>query len=154
MRLNVLLVGEESAGIRVLRAIAKSEHQIVGVMAREHAATSRGASVWQAAKQLGCETWPAKWVCDPGFAETVRSEAVDLILNVHSLDIVARQVEKILEIHRIVKENGDLEYARKERENTRTEAERELVDMLTPEQMDKLRELDPNGFGKRHPRGF
>jgi hypothetical protein len=69
-------------------------------------------------------------------------------------DIVARQVEKILEIHRVVKENGDLEYARKEREKTRTEAEREVVDMLTPEQMDKLRELDPNGFGKRYPRGF
>lgn len=69
-------------------------------------------------------------------------------------DIVGRQVDKILEIHRIVKENGDLNYARQERERTRTEAERELVDMLTPEQMDKLRELDPDGFGKRYPRGF
>lgn len=92
MKLNVLLVGEESAGIRALRAIAKSEHRLVGVMAREHGAASHGVSVWQAARQLGYDTWPAERVRDPRFAETVRAEAVDLLLNVHSLDIVTRQV--------------------------------------------------------------
>jgi Spy/CpxP family protein refolding chaperone len=69
-------------------------------------------------------------------------------------DIVARQVEKILESQKVAKERGNLEYARSERIKIRQEAERELVEILTPEQMDKLRELDPEGFGKRYPRGF
>ena len=68
--------------------------------------------------------------------------------------IVARQVEAILESQKIAKERNDPEYAATERGKIRTVAERELVDMLTPEQMDKLRELDPEGFGKRYPRGF
>ncbi len=69
-------------------------------------------------------------------------------------DIVARQVERILESQRVAKERNNPEYAATERGKIRTDAERELVNMLTPEQMDKLRELDPEGFGKRYPRGF
>ena len=69
-------------------------------------------------------------------------------------DIVSRQVEKILETQKTAKERGDLEYARTERVKLRHEAERELVEILTPAQLDKLRELDPEGFGKRYPRGF
>ena len=68
--------------------------------------------------------------------------------------IVGRQVENILESQRVAKETGDLKYAQTARVKIRHEAERELVDILTPEQMDKLRELDPEGFGKRYPRGF
>jgi hypothetical protein len=69
-------------------------------------------------------------------------------------DLVARQVENILELKKQAEETGDYDSANKAREQLRREAEKELVDMLTPAQLDKLRELDPEGFGKRYPRGF
>jgi len=69
-------------------------------------------------------------------------------------DIVTRQIEGILEMQEVARERNDLAYAAKMRLELRMDAEKELVEMLTPEQMDKLREADPDGFGKRHPRGF
>jgi methionyl-tRNA formyltransferase len=41
---------------------------------------------------MGLPTWPAKSVKDPGFAEQVRAAEVDLLLNVHSLYVIAGEV--------------------------------------------------------------
>ncbi|NOT64260.1 MAG: hypothetical protein HOP19_28930 [Acidobacteria bacterium] len=90
--LNVLLVGEESAVAQTLKRLAASQHRIVGVLASPDKAANAGASVWQLAQQLGYRTWTARTVKDPAFAEVMRDEQVDVLLNVHSLYIVAPAV--------------------------------------------------------------
>ena len=92
MRLNVLLIGQESAGTQVLRAIARSEHRLVAVVAGEAAGSGGGAGVREVAAKLGCPVWPAERVRDPSFPYAIRAHAVDLILNAHSLHILAREV--------------------------------------------------------------
>jgi methionyl-tRNA formyltransferase len=90
--MNVLLIGEESAGIQMLRELKGSEHRIVAVMASSTRNAASGASLWDAAQKQGYSTWPAQWVKDPTLAQRIRSEQVDVILNVHSLYIIHKDV--------------------------------------------------------------
>lgn len=90
--MNILLIAEESAGIQVLRALAESNHRIVAVMTSPLKRTTDWATVWRVAEKLGHPTWPASLVRDPDFAGTVRSEKVDLILNVHSRYVIHEKV--------------------------------------------------------------
>lgn len=92
-RVNVLLVAEEAAGIQVLRRIAGSGHRLVAVMTAPPT-TGGGATVADVAGGLGVPVLPSERVRDPALAEWIRSEQVDLLLNVHSLfvahgDVVA-----------------------------------------------------------------
>ena len=89
--MRVLLVGEESAGIQTLRRLAASPHTIVAVMASEPTARG-GATVWGAASQLGVQAWPARRVRDAAFAREIEAAGVDVIVNVHSLFIIHRDV--------------------------------------------------------------
>lgn len=90
--MNVLLVGEESAGIQMLRSLAQSSHRVVAVLASPSRQANGGATVWSAAQNMGYPTWPAKLVREASFADPVRAQAVDLILNVHSLHIIHKDV--------------------------------------------------------------
>jgi UDP-4-amino-4-deoxy-L-arabinose formyltransferase/UDP-glucuronic acid dehydrogenase (UDP-4-keto-hexauronic acid decarboxylating) len=90
--LNVLLVGEESAGAQILKLLASSHHNLVGVMASPTRAATGGMTVWQMAEKMGCRTWPAELVKDPKFAEVVYAEKVDLLLNVHSLFVIKGEI--------------------------------------------------------------
>ena len=69
-------------------------------------------------------------------------------------DIAARQIERLIETARVAKERDDPAYAESAKKEIQADVEREVIEMLTPEQLDKLRERDPEGFGRRHPRGF
>jgi methionyl-tRNA formyltransferase len=90
--LNVLLAGEESAGIQTLRALADSEHRIVAVMASQSKSGCGLANLWETAEKLGYRTLPSKLVKDPRFADEVRAAEVDVILNIHSLFIINGEV--------------------------------------------------------------
>jgi len=90
--LNVLLVGEESAGAQTLKLLAASPHKLVGVMASPTRKSSGGLTVWQLAEKSGFRTWPAELVKDPAFAGIVRAEQVDLLLNVHSLFVIKGEI--------------------------------------------------------------
>lgn len=90
--MNVLLVGEESAGAQTLKMILKSPHRLVGVLASESRKAVGGMTVWQHAVKAGCATWPAEVVKDPAFADTVRELEVDLLLNVHSLFVIKSEI--------------------------------------------------------------
>jgi methionyl-tRNA formyltransferase len=90
--LNILLVGEESAGTQTLKMLAQSEHRLVGVMASPTRQAMGGMTLWQLAEKLGYRTWPAALVKDPTFAEVVIAEQVDLLLNVHSLFVIKGEV--------------------------------------------------------------
>jgi methionyl-tRNA formyltransferase len=90
--MNVVLAAEESAGMQVLRAIARSRHKVVGVLTSPAEPGATGVSVWKVAQDLGLETWPAKLVKDPALAGRLRSQQVDILLNVHSLHIIQEDV--------------------------------------------------------------
>jgi len=89
---NVLLAGEESAGIQTLKALAGSDHRIVAVMASQSKNNGGLANLWETAERLGYQTWPSKLVKDPRFADEVRAAEVDVILNIHSLFIINKEV--------------------------------------------------------------
>jgi methionyl-tRNA formyltransferase len=90
--MNILLVGEESAGIRALRLLAASRHRIVGVLASPKPRYGGPATLWKTAQELGYPTWVAESVRNPKFARQVREDRVDLLLNVHSLYIIDNEV--------------------------------------------------------------
>jgi methionyl-tRNA formyltransferase len=54
---NVILVGEESAGIQTLRALADSNHRIVAVMASPSKNNGGLANLWETVEKLGYQTW-------------------------------------------------------------------------------------------------
>lgn len=90
--MNILLVGEESAGIQTLKAIAETAHRIVAVMASPESKRLGSATMWQVAENFGLPVWPAKMVKDSEFARQVRNAEVDILLNVHSLYIINDEV--------------------------------------------------------------
>jgi methionyl-tRNA formyltransferase len=90
--MNVVLAAEEAAGLQMLRALARSNHQLVAVLATPPEPGATAASVWSVARTSGFQTWPAKMVKDPNLADRLRSERVDILLNVHSLYIIHRDV--------------------------------------------------------------
>jgi methionyl-tRNA formyltransferase len=89
--MNVLLVAEESAGIQVLRKLARSGHRVVAVMT---AAPARGggATVSGVAESLGVTVRASAEVVEPGLAGWMVDEEVDLLLNVHSLHVIHADV--------------------------------------------------------------
>ncbi|MBK9313223.1 MAG: hypothetical protein IPM55_03075 [Acidobacteria bacterium] len=90
--MNVLLVGEESAGAQTLKLLLNSPHHLVGVLASSSRKAVGGMTVWQHAEKTGCRLWPAESVKDPAFADVVRDEQVDLLLNVHSLFVIKPEI--------------------------------------------------------------
>jgi methionyl-tRNA formyltransferase len=90
--MNTLLVGEESAGIRVLRLLALSSHRVVGVVASPNPRYGSPVTLWKTAQRLGYRTWVAESIKDPLFAQQIRADEVDLLLNIHSLQVVPAEV--------------------------------------------------------------
>lgn len=89
--LNVVLVAEESAGLQALRLLKDSPHRVVAVMAQPTDDPKSGA-MWNHAKRLCCTTWPAKFVKQTAFAEQLREHHVDVLLNIHSLYVIRKEV--------------------------------------------------------------
>ena len=84
-KLRVVLVAEESAGVQTLRMLIKSDHDLVMVLTSTASGDVATASVAGIAERNGCRIEPGVLVKDPAFADTLRDERVDLLLNVHSL---------------------------------------------------------------------
>lgn len=91
-RLRVLLLAEEAAGVQALRMLAGSPHEVVAVMTRGVGGPAVGASVAGVASRLGYRLWPVRQVKENGFADVVRREQVDLLLNVHALYVLTAEV--------------------------------------------------------------
>jgi methionyl-tRNA formyltransferase len=90
--MNVVLAAEESAGLQMLRVLAGSSHNLIAVLAAPPKPGAAAVSVWNVARDLGFQTWPASFVRDPELGERLRSERVDILLNVHSLYIIHEKV--------------------------------------------------------------
>jgi methionyl-tRNA formyltransferase len=52
------------------------------------------ANLWETSERLGYRTWQSKLVKDPRFADEVMAAEVDVILNIHSLFIINKDVVK------------------------------------------------------------
>jgi methionyl-tRNA formyltransferase len=90
--MNLVLAAEESAGLQLLRALAQRKDRVVAVLTTEPQPNSTRVSLWNAARDLGFETLPAQFVEDSRLADRLRSEDVDIFLNVHSLHVIHREV--------------------------------------------------------------
>lgn len=90
--LRVLLIAEDAAGVQTLRMLAGSPYQVVAVMTRGGGRLSLGATVAGVASRLGYRLWPAHQAKDKAFADTVRREQVDVLLNVHTLYVLPAEV--------------------------------------------------------------
>jgi methionyl-tRNA formyltransferase len=91
-RLRVLLLAEEAAGVQTVRLLAGSPHQVVAVMTASGNGLSSGAAVAGVASRLGFEVWPLRLVKEKSFAERVRAEEVDLLINVHALCVLPAEL--------------------------------------------------------------
>src|SRR5260370_25793368 len=90
--MNILLVGEESAGIRALRLVAESRDRVVGVLVSPKPRYGGPATLWKTAQELGYRTRAAESVKHPAFGRQVQEDHVDLLLNVHSLYVIDNEV--------------------------------------------------------------
>lgn len=107
--MNLLLVAEEAAGAHALRLLSKSDHNIAGVLTTVNSpdADDRGdisdektdshkkplnSSITAIAENLGVPVLNAKSVKDPDFALWINSNHIDVLLNVHSLWRICREV--------------------------------------------------------------
>jgi methionyl-tRNA formyltransferase len=91
-RLRVLLVGEEAAGVQALGLFRDSPHHLVAVMTDTVARGGGPSRLGLVAGRLGHPVWPAAQVKQPGFAEVIRREEVDVLLNVHALHVIPADV--------------------------------------------------------------
>lgn len=90
--LRVLLAGEEAAGAQTLRLLHETGQQVVGVLTGRAGAERSVGPLSSLAEQWGYRVWPACRVRDAAFADEIRAEGVELLLNVHSLYVVKREV--------------------------------------------------------------
>jgi methionyl-tRNA formyltransferase len=88
----VLLAGEEAAGAQTLRLLHETGQQVVGVLTGRAGAERSVGPLSSLAEQWGYRVWPARRVRDSAFADEIRAEGVELLLNVHSLYVVKREV--------------------------------------------------------------
>ena len=86
--LRVLLAGEEAAAAHALRLLRETGQHVVGVLTGRAGAARSVGPLSSLAEGWGHRLWPARRVREPDFAEEVRAERVDLLLNVHSLYVV------------------------------------------------------------------
>ena len=86
--MNVLLIAEEAAGIRMLRMLKEQDYRVVAVMASSAKSAKTGATMWAVAKALGYATWDVGLLKDPSLADAVGASGVDVVLNVHSLEAI------------------------------------------------------------------
>ena len=90
--MNIALVADEAAGIQMLRVLEALDHPIVAVLARAPGPVGSASSVWTGAQQHGHRPWPVEHVQDGDFAGVLRQLDVDVLLNVHSLLVIAPPV--------------------------------------------------------------
>jgi methionyl-tRNA formyltransferase len=90
--LRILLIAEDAAGVQAIRMLAGSPHHVVAVMTRGAGRLALGATVAGVASRLGYRLWPAHQAREKPFADTLRREQVDLLLNVHGPHVLPAEV--------------------------------------------------------------
>jgi methionyl-tRNA formyltransferase len=91
-RLRLLLIGEGAAGMEALRMLAGTSHEIVAVLTSAAGPTATGATVAGIASRLGLWTCPARQAQDKSFADLIRKEKIEILLNVQGRYILPEEV--------------------------------------------------------------
>lgn len=84
---RILLAAEEGAGVRALKLLGESGHEVAGVLTASEAG-GRSATVASTALGLKLPLLSARLLKDPAFADEVRALGIDVLLNVHSLYVI------------------------------------------------------------------
>ncbi|MCC5942120.1 MAG: hypothetical protein JJU37_11325 [Balneolaceae bacterium] len=95
--MNILLAAEESAGLQTLKFLSAGNHNLVAVLT-DIASTRNGSPVAAIAKKLGYKIMPARLVKEPDFADWITENEIDLLLNVHSLFVICKEVIESLKL--------------------------------------------------------
>lgn len=82
--LNIALVTEEAAGIRLLRSLSASPHNICYVFCSAASESMNGISVWTIANDLGLNTVPVEQLKQPTTPQKLKDANIDLIISVRS----------------------------------------------------------------------
>lgn len=90
--LKILLVAEEAAGVQTLRMLAESSHQVVAVMTASGSGVGSGATVSAVASRLAVPVWTPGHLKARALDQRVRREGVDLLLNVHALQVLPAEL--------------------------------------------------------------
>jgi methionyl-tRNA formyltransferase len=90
--LRLLLIGEGAAGMEALRMLAGTSHEIVAVLTSRAGPNASGASVAGIASRLGIWTCPAQEARERAFADVIRKQKVELLLNVQGLYLLPEEV--------------------------------------------------------------
>lgn len=92
-QLRVVLVAEESAGVQVMEALyaAPEAPEVVAVVTETEPGGKRPL-VAAAAARLGLDVWPTSQLRSASFGDSIRNLNVDLLLNVHSLQVLRADV--------------------------------------------------------------
>lgn len=90
-KMKILLAAEEAAGKQTMRLLSGSEHELAGVLTNLNS-VNKSTSVAFAAKSMNIPVMDAKLVKNPGFAEWIVSNNIDVLLNVHSLYVICPEV--------------------------------------------------------------
>jgi UDP-4-amino-4-deoxy-L-arabinose formyltransferase/UDP-glucuronic acid dehydrogenase (UDP-4-keto-hexauronic acid decarboxylating) len=91
-RLRLLLIAEGAAGVDTLRMLAGTGHEIVAVLTRGAGPGAAGATVAGVAARLGLWTCSAAEARDRAFADFIRREQVELLLNVEGPYVLPEEV--------------------------------------------------------------
>ncbi|RMG35297.1 MAG: hypothetical protein D6725_12870 [Planctomycetota bacterium] len=87
--LRVAICGEESAGLRVFQCLRAEPVTLCLVLS---GSVERPTPLASAARRVGLPAYPARCVRERDFADVLRDERVDVVLNVHSLHVVRAEV--------------------------------------------------------------
>jgi UDP-4-amino-4-deoxy-L-arabinose formyltransferase/UDP-glucuronic acid dehydrogenase (UDP-4-keto-hexauronic acid decarboxylating) len=91
--LRVVVAAEESAGVQALERINSFRGvEIIAVLTSQQADATRRPLVAEATRRLDLATTAAELVRSPDFSARLRRDAVDLLVNVHSLFVVHPEV--------------------------------------------------------------
>ena len=89
--MKIVLIAQESAGVQTLRLVHGSTHVVTAVLTgTEQETAGRGVTVASVARDLGIRVLPAALVRDRALPAELGD--VDVLLNVHSLHLIAPEV--------------------------------------------------------------
>jgi methionyl-tRNA formyltransferase len=88
--LNLLIVANESAGVRVIRDVIKLPVRVVGVLTFD--TSQQPNSVTKVAVRLKLDTLKGELVKNPDFASFIRQQSVDIAINIHAPAIFCQEV--------------------------------------------------------------
>lgn len=90
--MRIVLVGEEAAGLRVMREILASGHELLAVLTSAPVEGGSPSALWQQAQAQGLRVLPAGQTEDAVLADLLRGEQVEILLNIHSLVVLPEAV--------------------------------------------------------------